>query len=250
MLSVIDQVAEFVNSLPGDNRSKFAGHIPSKNAEELLSNKYYVYVLMYPYGPVFYVGKGTGSRIDAHESEARKGIQSYKCNVIRQIWDEGGQVIKQKVAYFDNEEDAYELEKLLIAFFGRKSLTNMTGGGRNNFNFDNRVQLVYDAPPSFGDVICAARIEMGLKQKDVALQIKKEDGKPISNVYLSEIECNYRNPPSDLIIEQLALVLGIDVLVLYFYAGRLPPAIRDRQVSDEIIVEAFRAFREGISLNG
>lgn len=118
---IIPKIVEFFETLSEDKRDRFN--------PDILSGKYYVYVLMYPDGTVFYVGKGKGNRIDQHETEACKGIQSPKCDVIRKIWIEGGEIIKQKVAYFDNEEDAYELEELLIAFFDRKNLTNLTNGG-------------------------------------------------------------------------------------------------------------------------
>jgi hypothetical protein len=118
---VIEDIPGFVETLSEEDRSRFI-------AKGLLG-RYYVYVHMYPNGAVFYVGKGTGARIDDHEREARNGMQSHKCNVIRKIWAEGGQVIKQKVAYFDTEQDAYRLEMLLIKFFGRENLTNYTDGG-------------------------------------------------------------------------------------------------------------------------
>jgi hypothetical protein len=49
--------------------------------------------------------------------------------VIRKIWDEGGEVIKQKIAFHQTEEEAFQLEILLIGFFGRENLTNLTDGG-------------------------------------------------------------------------------------------------------------------------
>lgn len=102
---------------------------------------------------------------------------------------------------------------------------------------------------SFGNVIFEARMRLGLKQEDLAQRIKKEDGKPISKQYLSEIERGTRNPPSDLIINQFAVVLKVHPDVLYFHAGRLSPDVRDIQVSHEIIIEAFRVFRERIESN-
>lgn len=99
---------------------------------------------------------------------------------------------------------------------------------------------------TFGRVVAKARLKAGLKQEDLARQIKKEDGKPVSKAYLSEVERGTRNPPSDLIIEQLASALGMNPDVLYFHAGRLPSDVRDIQVSHELIVEAFRAFRKEI----
>ena len=91
--------------------------------------RFYVYTLARPDGTVFYVGKGTGYRIDDHERDARRGEQSHKCRVIRKIWSEGGTIQKEKVAFFDTEEEAYCLEMQLIASIGRDTLTNYSNGG-------------------------------------------------------------------------------------------------------------------------
>ena len=127
----IDQkIADFIGSLPDGDRSKFVNSILVQGVEvEKLSGKFYNYLLIRSNGVVFYVGKGTGNRINDHESEARKGMQSHKCNIIRQEWANGEEIIKQKIAFFDNEEDAYQLEVLLINFFGRENLANGTDGG-------------------------------------------------------------------------------------------------------------------------
>lgn len=87
--------------------------------------KWYVYELCSPDGVVFYVGKGTRNRIDRHEEEAKAGIQSHKCNKIRQIWDGGGNVIKNKVAFFCDEQLAYIHEADRIAEYGLPNLTNV-----------------------------------------------------------------------------------------------------------------------------
>jgi hypothetical protein len=124
------KLSEFIGSLPDGDRSRFVNSIIDQGvALEKLSGKFYNYFLMRPDGSVFYIGKGQGNRINEHEAEARNGAQSHKCNVIRKIWFEGGQVIKQKIAFFDNQEDAYALEILLISFFGRENITNSTDGG-------------------------------------------------------------------------------------------------------------------------
>lgn len=94
-----------------------------------MKNDYYVYTLAYPDGVVFYVGKGRHDRIDDHEREARKGVTSHKCNVIRQIWAKGERIIKTKVKEGMSEEDAYQLEIDLICRYGRAKLTNLTDGG-------------------------------------------------------------------------------------------------------------------------
>ena len=43
---------------------------------------YYVYTLAYPDGTVFYVGKGSGNRIQHHEQEALRGHDCPKCDLI------------------------------------------------------------------------------------------------------------------------------------------------------------------------
>jgi hypothetical protein len=53
---------------------------------------FYVYALARPNTKVFYVGKGTKRRVFHHENEARAGHNCHKCNVIRKVWKEGGEI--------------------------------------------------------------------------------------------------------------------------------------------------------------
>lgn len=97
------------------------------------TGKYYVYTLSYPKsmgGTVFYVGKGTGDRINQHEIEAQGkhyARNPYKINVIRKIQRSGQHIVKNKLAYFDIEQDAFMYEIALI--FLLPHLTNATVGG-------------------------------------------------------------------------------------------------------------------------
>jgi hypothetical protein len=77
--------------------------------------RFYVYALAYPDGRIFYVGKGTGDRILEHEQEARKGGNSRKCEIIREIWARGEQVKKAKLAFFHTDEEALVYESSLIS---------------------------------------------------------------------------------------------------------------------------------------
>ena len=91
---------------------------------------FYVYTLSDPLTKsVFYVGKGKGGRIQAHEREAEKGVHSAKCERIREIWAAGLQVQRAVVSRHDDENDALQAEFDLIAEIGLAHLTNVTPGG-------------------------------------------------------------------------------------------------------------------------
>lgn len=88
------------------------------NSSHSKHNQSYVYTLAYPVGTVFYVGKGTGKRIYSHEVLARrKRIPSaenlFKIHTIRRIWADGEEVVKNVLAYFSTDEEAYLYETAL-----------------------------------------------------------------------------------------------------------------------------------------
>lgn len=91
---------------------------------------YYVYELFDPETDlVFYVGKGTGNRIDAHELEAKAGRVSRKCQTIRDIHSKELKVGKRRVRSFADEQDAYDFEAAHIESIGLDNLTNVIPGG-------------------------------------------------------------------------------------------------------------------------
>lgn len=91
---------------------------------------FYVYSLSDPIGgKPFYIGKGQGKRIDAHEKEAKKGVRGPKCDKIREIWSYGLKVKKTIIKEFDSENDALEYEFQLINEIGLENLTNIFHGG-------------------------------------------------------------------------------------------------------------------------
>jgi transcriptional regulator with XRE-family HTH domain len=97
---------------------------------------------------------------------------------------------------------------------------------------------------NFGQAIRRRRRELGLTQREVAERIRFEDGHAISGAYLVELEHNTRRPPRAFLIEQFASALSLKADVLYFAAGRLPADLDGRDVSNELVVLAFEAFRQ------
>src|SRR6266702_1733646 len=101
---------------------------------------HYTYVLEYPEdypeldkaGTIFYVGKGVKDRINGHEREARRGVRSYKCSVIRKIWRNGYEIEKEILTYFATHKEACMYEIALIFFL--PNLTNVTMGGDGVFD--------------------------------------------------------------------------------------------------------------------
>lgn len=92
--------------------------------------RFYVYELIDPRdNSVFYIGKGKGARVDAHEAETRRGASSRKCDRIRQIWASGGAVQKRIVKRFSDEAAAYDFEAQLTLDAGLENLTNVRLGG-------------------------------------------------------------------------------------------------------------------------
>lgn len=92
---------------------------------------FYVYTLTDPRdGAVFYVGKGKGDRVSAHERDAQRGKPGAKCDRIREIWAAGFQVVRSEVARYRRETDALRAEEQLISQIGLSALTNIAPGGR------------------------------------------------------------------------------------------------------------------------
>ena len=103
---------------------------------------------------------------------------------------------------------------------------------------------------TFGEVIAQARQKAHLTQRQLAAQIKNEEGKAISGPYLNDIEHNFRHPPRGYLLEQFARELDLDIDLLYFLAKQLPVEIEMNNVSEEQGVAAYRAFRRALERRG
>jgi len=102
---------------------------------------------------------------------------------------------------------------------------------------------------SFGQAITELRRERGLNQRQLASEIKKEDGTSISQQYLNDIENGRRSPAGDHLIEQLAQALGTDPAFLAYVAGQMPLEIRDLAAEPERLRLAIQAFKEALESN-
>ena len=104
--------------------------------------KFYVYALCYPNGDFFYIGKGQGKRIDDHENDAKRGVDNKKCDVIRDIWISGDEVLKKKLFETDDETEALEEEKRQISSYGKNNLVNILDGGGVPRSCESHKQMV------------------------------------------------------------------------------------------------------------
>jgi len=96
---------------------------------EIKKLKYYVYELIDPRnGKIFYVGKGKANRVYKHLKAALKGEPSEKSYKIRDILKEELKPTLNIVKSGLSENEAFQLENLLITQYGKNNLTNINSG--------------------------------------------------------------------------------------------------------------------------
>lgn len=136
-----------------------------------ISNLYFVYALLRPDGRPFYIGKGSGNRMDDHAKEARSGHKCPKCSVIRKIWEAGGKVQNIIIFTTDDESVAYAEEARAIARIGLANLTNLTAGGIGNTSPSDEVRAK----------IRAARAKQVISPEHVAKLTAGRKAKPVTD---------------------------------------------------------------------
>jgi transcriptional regulator with XRE-family HTH domain len=100
---------------------------------------------------------------------------------------------------------------------------------------------------TFGTLLSEARKGKGMSQKELAGQVKKEDGQTISPQYLNDIEHGRRNPPSEFLISQIAKLLECDKDTLCLAAGTLPSDLVKMALSQpERVPDAIKLFRRTV----
>lgn len=106
---------------------------------------WYVYHLCHPDGRTFYVGKGKGLRMYDHAREARSGIKSHKCNIIRKLWRNGKDVAYCVVFVTPVEQEAYRFEYDEMQRIGMRNLSNISNGiALGNRSIVSREYLPYE----------------------------------------------------------------------------------------------------------
>lgn len=115
------------------------------------SIRHYVYCLKDPdTGTVFYVGKGTGSRIFAHLGAAISSpVASDKLDTIRAIRTKGQEPDHLILRHGLTEDAAFEVEAALIDWIGLDELSNKMSGRHSNHRGIMKVSeliALFDAP--------------------------------------------------------------------------------------------------------
>lgn len=94
-----------------------------------------------------------------------------------------------------------------------------------------------------GEVIATGRKRAGLTLKEVAAQVRKEDGIPVSLTYLNDVEHDRRPAPAPHLLRQLADVLHLSYEYLLFLSRDLPEDLYDETATPDAVEAAFQAFR-------
>lgn len=119
--------------------------------------KYYVYTLTDPRDlKVFYIGKGTAARNYAHTHKLtmpQSDNMSPKSKLIRDIINDGDEVVSTIVKRFSDEQDAYDFEAELIA--KTPGLLNAMAGGSGRKAKDEKKHGLTPKQERFSQLVAA-----------------------------------------------------------------------------------------------
>jgi transcriptional regulator with XRE-family HTH domain len=101
--------------------------------------------------------------------------------------------------------------------------------------------------PRLGEALNQARRARKLTLRQLAEQVTKDDGTPISPQYLNDIELHHRVPTPH-VLRELARVLDLDYDTLLTLAGAADVVVREYVASHpqqtEAIIRVFRAAQQ------
>jgi transcriptional regulator with XRE-family HTH domain len=101
--------------------------------------------------------------------------------------------------------------------------------------------------PRLGDAIHHARRTRKLTLRQLAEQVTKDDGTPISPQYLNDIELHHRVPTPH-VLHEFARVLELDADTLLALAGAADVVVREYVASHpaqtEAVIRLFRAAQQ------
>jgi transcriptional regulator with XRE-family HTH domain len=97
---------------------------------------------------------------------------------------------------------------------------------------------------TFGERIKTERMRQRMSQKGLATLAQ------VSPQYLGDIEHDRRGAPSDDVIDRLAAALGCSADLVYFWAGRLPPQLRDTDADHNAILDGLALLYGAVGSGG
>jgi transcriptional regulator with XRE-family HTH domain len=112
---------------------------------------------------------------------------------------------------------------------------------------DKMIKEVTTMAPRLGDTIHQARLARKLTLRQLADQVTKDDGTPISPQYLNDIELHHRVPTPH-VLRDLARVLELDADTLLALSGAADVVVREYVASHpeqaEAVIRLFRAAQQ------
>lgn len=90
---------------------------------------------------------------------------------------------------------------------------------------------------ALGDMVRQERRQRGLTLAELGRAVG------LSMSYISDIERGNRAPTTDTVLSALAAGLDVDPDGIYYAAGRIPPDLRNLDVTSDDIRRAFAVFR-------